>query len=65
MFLITLHFSFIVDIALDILNKKPTLAKESVEETGETALHLLARKANAIGSSDKLCFWKRHINSRN
>ncbi|KAE8652658.1 ankyrin repeat-containing protein NPR4 isoform X2 [Cucumis sativus] len=37
------------DIALDILNKKPTLAKESVEETGETALHLLARKANAIG----------------
>lgn len=60
-----LFISFIVDIALDILKKKPELAKERVEENGETALHLLARKANAIGSSNKLCFWKKYINSRN
>ncbi|KAA0055403.1 ankyrin repeat-containing protein [Cucumis melo var. makuwa] len=52
------------DIALDILKKKPELAKERVEENGETALHLLARKPNAIGSSNKLCFWKKYINSR-
>ena len=67
MFLITLHFSFLVDIALDILNRKPELAKERVEENGEseTAWHLLARKPNAIGSSDKFCFWKRYINFRN
>ncbi|XP_031736032.1 uncharacterized protein LOC101222763 isoform X5 [Cucumis sativus] len=39
------------DIALDILNRKPELAKERVEENGEseTAWHLLARKPNAIG----------------
>lgn len=53
-----------LDIALEILKKKPELAKERMENN-DTALHVLARKPSAIGSSSELSFWKRHINSRN
>uniref|UniRef100_A0A0A0LRU9 Uncharacterized protein n=1 Tax=Cucumis sativus TaxID=3659 RepID=A0A0A0LRU9_CUCSA len=63
------------DIALDILTKKPELAKArmGLKETGgnwsenpegETALHILSRKSDVIGSSSNLSFWRRHMNSR-
>ncbi|XP_023542596.1 ankyrin repeat-containing protein ITN1-like [Cucurbita pepo subsp. pepo] len=51
------------DIALEILKKKPELAKEKMEN-GDTALHVLARKPSAIGSHAELSFWKTSINSR-
>ncbi|TYJ99325.1 ankyrin repeat-containing protein [Cucumis melo var. makuwa] len=64
------------DIALDILTKKPELAKARMglrdangnwreNSEGETALHVLSRKSDVvIGSSSKLSFWRRHMNSR-
>ncbi|XP_038894043.1 ankyrin repeat-containing protein At5g02620-like [Benincasa hispida] len=52
------------DIALDIMGKKPELATLRFEETDDTALHVLARKSSAIGSSSELSFWKKQINSR-
>lgn len=66
MFLPNISYSFfIVDIALEILTLKPELAKERMKQTGNTALHILATKPFAIGSSNKLSLWKRLINSRN
>ncbi|CAK9327292.1 unnamed protein product [Citrullus colocynthis] len=52
------------DIALEILIKKPELAKERMAENTDSALHVLAKKSSAIGSSNELGFWKRHINNR-
>ena len=64
--ILNISFYFLsVDIALDILRKKPELAKEREGDYGITALHMLARKPYAIGSSKELSFWKRRINSRN
>ncbi|XP_031737747.1 ankyrin repeat-containing protein At5g02620 [Cucumis sativus] len=51
------------DIALNILEKKPELAQQLLNEDGEIILHELAKKPFAIGSSNDLSFWKRHINS--
>ncbi|KGN64490.2 hypothetical protein Csa_014052 [Cucumis sativus] len=37
-----------IDITLDILIKKPELAKARINENGDTALHMLCRKSSAI-----------------
>ncbi|KAG6573216.1 Ankyrin repeat-containing protein ITN1, partial [Cucurbita argyrosperma subsp. sororia] len=51
------------DMALEILKKKPELARERLQN-GDTALHVLARKPSTIGSNRELSFWKTSINSR-
>ena len=61
MFLIGLHFSLIVDIALDILKVKSELEKERKKENGDTTLHLLARKPYAIGIAATSLTARRNI----
>ncbi|KAL0535224.1 hypothetical protein IC582_029549 [Cucumis melo] len=53
------------DIALDILKVKSGLAKWREKENGDTALHLLARKPYAIGSSNQLSCLKKYISRFN
>lgn len=57
--------AFVETRSKNTINPKLSLYFNREDPEGETALHVLSKKSDVIGSSSELSFWKRHMNSRN